>query len=252
MLKEFHHDGRFAWPDDAARRGDADLRFPGRRGRAAARRTARMDHEEYTQCEYGPHTGDLADPAHSRRGGRQGDVPHLRRRSPSAIPTPSRPSSPAATRSPATATITRSRATSRASRKPRYAQDRRHDPRPRRHAAGGMALMHAEPQQPRTPDGAWISVEQQFVLARPAVPVGSGRPRSGRAAAPAVRRRPHLSASQQRRRQPARHAGDLEGMFDEFHDEVEARADLLSVPVPPVHFRPARARRTRCARSSST
>ena len=31
-------------------------------------------------------------------------------------------------------------------------------------------------------------------------------------------------------------------MFDEFHEESKHRADLLPVPVPPLHFRPARTR----------
>ena len=55
MLKEYHHTGKLTWPDNQRVAVDADVRFPGRRGRAAAARR-QMDHEEYTQCEYGPHT----------------------------------------------------------------------------------------------------------------------------------------------------------------------------------------------------
>jgi peptidoglycan/xylan/chitin deacetylase (PgdA/CDA1 family) len=56
MLKDHHHNGQFFWPDDARVAVTLTFDFQGGEDvRPLADGT--RDHEEYTQCEYGPHTG---------------------------------------------------------------------------------------------------------------------------------------------------------------------------------------------------
>src|ERR1700731_2664813 len=56
MLKEYHHDGKFSWPD--GRRVAVALTFDFQGGEGVRPGPdGMMDHEEYTQAEYGPHTG---------------------------------------------------------------------------------------------------------------------------------------------------------------------------------------------------
>src|SRR5580692_4639726 len=55
MLKEYHHDGKFSWPDN--RRVAIALTFDFQGGEdVRPGPDGKLDHEEYTQCEYGPHT----------------------------------------------------------------------------------------------------------------------------------------------------------------------------------------------------
>ena len=55
MLKEYHHDGRFSWPDN--RRVAVGLTFDFQGGEDVRPGSdGLLDHEEYTQAEYGPHT----------------------------------------------------------------------------------------------------------------------------------------------------------------------------------------------------
>jgi peptidoglycan/xylan/chitin deacetylase (PgdA/CDA1 family) len=55
MLKDYHHNGRFSWPDNARVAVTLTFDFQGGEDvRPLADGT--RDHEEYTQCEYGPHT----------------------------------------------------------------------------------------------------------------------------------------------------------------------------------------------------
>jgi peptidoglycan/xylan/chitin deacetylase (PgdA/CDA1 family) len=55
MLKDIHHDGRFSWPDKSRLAVTLTFDFQGGEDvRPLADGT--RDHEEYTQCEYGPHT----------------------------------------------------------------------------------------------------------------------------------------------------------------------------------------------------
>src|ERR1700752_5369119 len=56
MLKDYHHGGRFRWPNDA--RVAVTLTFDFQGGEdVRPLDDGTRDHEEYTQCEYGPHTG---------------------------------------------------------------------------------------------------------------------------------------------------------------------------------------------------
>jgi peptidoglycan/xylan/chitin deacetylase (PgdA/CDA1 family) len=56
MPKEYHHDGRFAWPEN--RRVCVTLTFDFQGGEdVRPLPDGTFDHEEYTQAEYGPHTG---------------------------------------------------------------------------------------------------------------------------------------------------------------------------------------------------
>ena len=56
MLHDHHHAGRFGWPNDATVAVTLTFDFQGGEDvRPLADGT--RDHEEYTQCEYGPHTG---------------------------------------------------------------------------------------------------------------------------------------------------------------------------------------------------
>ena len=56
MLQEHHYDGKFFWPEDFRTAVVLTLDFQGGEDvRPLADGT--MDHEEWTQCEYGPHTG---------------------------------------------------------------------------------------------------------------------------------------------------------------------------------------------------
>ena len=68
MLKEHHHEGKFELAEQPPGLRGPDLRFPGRRGRAAGG-DGKIDHEEYTQCEYGPHTAIWRNLAGSGGGG---------------------------------------------------------------------------------------------------------------------------------------------------------------------------------------
>ena len=115
MVKEFHHTGKWTWPDNQRVavaltfdfQGGEDVR-PGPDGL--------MDHEEYTQCEYGPHTAIWRILRILEEEGVKGpSTPAAGSRS--AIRRPSRRSSTRGMRSPATAIITRSPASSPASRK---------------------------------------------------------------------------------------------------------------------------------------
>ncbi len=55
MLKEHHHDGKFTWPNN--RRVCVALTFDFQGGEdVRPDKNGKIDHEEYTQCEYGPHT----------------------------------------------------------------------------------------------------------------------------------------------------------------------------------------------------
>jgi len=55
MLKELHHNGRFAWPDN--QRVAVTLTFDFQGGEdVRPEDDGLVDHEEYTQCEYGPNT----------------------------------------------------------------------------------------------------------------------------------------------------------------------------------------------------
>ena len=55
MLKEFHCDSGFTWPDN--RRTAVTLTFDFQGGEdVRPGKDGKIDHEEYTQCEYGPHT----------------------------------------------------------------------------------------------------------------------------------------------------------------------------------------------------
>jgi peptidoglycan/xylan/chitin deacetylase (PgdA/CDA1 family) len=55
MLKEYHHDGKFSWPEN--RRVAVALTFDFQGGEdVRPGPDGKMDHEEYTQAEYGPHT----------------------------------------------------------------------------------------------------------------------------------------------------------------------------------------------------
>ena len=55
MLKEYHHDGKFTWPNN--RRVCVALTFDFQGGEdVRPGKDGKIDHEEYTQCEYGPHT----------------------------------------------------------------------------------------------------------------------------------------------------------------------------------------------------
>ncbi len=55
MLNDHHHDGRFCWPNNARVAVTLTFDFQGGEDvRPLADGT--RDHEEYTQCEYGPHT----------------------------------------------------------------------------------------------------------------------------------------------------------------------------------------------------
>jgi peptidoglycan/xylan/chitin deacetylase (PgdA/CDA1 family) len=55
MLKDYHHDGRFAWPNNS--RVAVTLTFDFQGGEdVRPLEDGTLDHEEYTQCEYGPHT----------------------------------------------------------------------------------------------------------------------------------------------------------------------------------------------------
>jgi peptidoglycan/xylan/chitin deacetylase (PgdA/CDA1 family) len=55
MLKEFHHDGTFSWPEQ--RRIAVTLTFDFQGGEdVRPLPDGTRDHEEYTQCEYGPNT----------------------------------------------------------------------------------------------------------------------------------------------------------------------------------------------------
>lgn len=56
MVTEQHHQGRFRWPDNA--RVAVTLTFDFQGGEdVRPEPDGTRDHEEYTQCEYGPHTG---------------------------------------------------------------------------------------------------------------------------------------------------------------------------------------------------
>jgi peptidoglycan/xylan/chitin deacetylase (PgdA/CDA1 family) len=56
MLKEIHSDGRFSWPDQHRMAVTLTFDFQGGEDvRPLA--DGKIDHEEYTQCEYGPNTG---------------------------------------------------------------------------------------------------------------------------------------------------------------------------------------------------
>jgi peptidoglycan-N-acetylglucosamine deacetylase len=56
MLKDHHHKGRFRWPNGA--RVAVTLTFDFQGGEdVRPLGDGALDHEEYTQCEYGPHTG---------------------------------------------------------------------------------------------------------------------------------------------------------------------------------------------------
>jgi peptidoglycan/xylan/chitin deacetylase (PgdA/CDA1 family) len=55
MLQDYHYDGRFTWPNEARVAVTLTFDFQGGEDvRPLADGT--RDHEEYTQCEYGPHT----------------------------------------------------------------------------------------------------------------------------------------------------------------------------------------------------
>jgi peptidoglycan/xylan/chitin deacetylase (PgdA/CDA1 family) len=55
MLTDYHHDGRFSWPNQSRVAVTLTFDFQGGEDvRPLADGT--RDHEEYTQCEYGPHT----------------------------------------------------------------------------------------------------------------------------------------------------------------------------------------------------
>jgi peptidoglycan-N-acetylglucosamine deacetylase len=55
MLQERHHEGRFAWPNNL--RVAVTLTFDFQGGEdVRPLEDGTLDHEEYTQCEYGPHT----------------------------------------------------------------------------------------------------------------------------------------------------------------------------------------------------
>jgi peptidoglycan-N-acetylglucosamine deacetylase len=55
MLKDYHHDGRFAWPNGS--RVAVTLTFDFQGGEdVRPLEDGTRDHEEYTQCEYGPNT----------------------------------------------------------------------------------------------------------------------------------------------------------------------------------------------------
>jgi peptidoglycan/xylan/chitin deacetylase (PgdA/CDA1 family) len=55
MLQEYHHEGRFSWPNQS--RVAVTLTFDFQGGEdVRPLEDGTVDHEEYTQCEYGPHT----------------------------------------------------------------------------------------------------------------------------------------------------------------------------------------------------
>ena len=56
MVTEIHHQGRFRWPDNARVAVTLSFDFQGGEDVRPLSDGTR-DHEEYTQCEYGPHTG---------------------------------------------------------------------------------------------------------------------------------------------------------------------------------------------------
>jgi peptidoglycan/xylan/chitin deacetylase (PgdA/CDA1 family) len=57
MLTDYHHDGRFSWPNQSRVAVTLTFDFQGGEDvRPLADGT--RDHEEYTQCEYGPHTAN--------------------------------------------------------------------------------------------------------------------------------------------------------------------------------------------------
>jgi len=55
MLQDYHHAGRFSWPNGS--RVAVTLTFDFQGGEdVRPLEDGTLDHEEYTQCEYGPHT----------------------------------------------------------------------------------------------------------------------------------------------------------------------------------------------------
>jgi peptidoglycan/xylan/chitin deacetylase (PgdA/CDA1 family) len=55
MLKDYHHDGRFSWPNGSSVAVTLTFDFQGGED-VRPLEDGTLDHEEYTQCEYGPHT----------------------------------------------------------------------------------------------------------------------------------------------------------------------------------------------------
>src|SRR5215217_5778577 len=56
MLREHHYDGKFFWPEGFRTAVVLTLDFQGGED-VRPLKDGTMDHEEWTQCEYGPHTG---------------------------------------------------------------------------------------------------------------------------------------------------------------------------------------------------
>ena len=85
MLKEFHYNDSFSWPNKSRIAVTLTFDFQGGED-VRPLPNGTINHEEYTQCEYGPNTGDLAHPAHPRGGEASRRRSSPAAASPSAIP----------------------------------------------------------------------------------------------------------------------------------------------------------------------
>src|SRR5437762_11787825 len=153
MIQERHVKDKLAWPDGRPMAVTLTFDFQGGED-VKPDKNGKMNHEEWTQAEYGPRTGIWS----------QSDVSHLRRH-----------------RRALSGTSESDRAKRSRDRRPRlssrsgagsdlgagtgsYTKDYRDDREAHREAAGRMALLHPKPQQPATADGERLSLEQQFVF----------------------------------------------------------------------------------------
>ena len=80
-------------------------------------------------------------------------------------------------------------------------------------ASDRLAHVHAKRRHRRAADGRRIRLEQQFVRRRSAVRVGKRRVAAGRAAAPAVRRRPALRTSEPSGRSSGQRVAAVEALL---------------------------------------
>ena len=164
MLRDHHYDGKFFWPENVRTAVVLTLDFQGGED-VRPLPDGTLDNEEWTQCRIRAAYRHLAHSAHSQGREGQDHLQHLWRHRRTLIPeavkaivAQGHEIAGHGYHHECARELTREQEWDVMKRTGDMIQQ------PHRPSAARLALLHPEPEQHRALDGAWLSLEQQFLL----------------------------------------------------------------------------------------